>query len=225
MRPCIAVTTIYKEKYVYGKESYFNAVFEAGGMPVYLAYTEDEDRLEQYASQFDGFLFSGGVDVDPCHYGEKVTSEKVSISAPRDAFELGLFRHALRTGKPILGICRGVQLINVAMGGSLHQHIEGHSQEQGGAVREQAVTIVGGTPLADMAGAERILVNSFHHQAVKEVAEGLLPMAWADDGICEGVYCPRHRFLLGVQWHPELFAHLDGVAEALFKRFVEACDK
>ena len=113
--------------------------------------------------------------------------------------------------------------MNVGMGGSLHQHIEGHSQSEGVTIRNQRINIHPGTPLAKIAGGRpNMLVNSFHHQAVKRVAPGLRAAAFAEDGICECVYLPEHRFFLGVQWHPELYWHLDPDAAALFESFIRA---
>ena len=107
---------------------YLDAIWRAGGLGVMLPYTNDPARWDAYASLFDGFLFTGGVDIDPARYGERVMHERVEIDPARDEFEAGLFAAAYPTGKPVLGVCRGVQVINVFLGGSLHQHIDGHSQ-------------------------------------------------------------------------------------------------
>lgn len=222
-RPIIAVTPSYtKEGFVRMNPAYLDAVWDAGGLPVFVAYTVDSGKLAEYAEHFDGFLFAGGVDVDPKYYGESVQFDSVEISAARDSFELALFDEVLKTVKPVFGICRGIQLLNVALGGSLYQHIEGHSQKEKSSVRQQAVSVLPDTPLALITGEDKLAVNSFHHQAVKEVAPALRSAAVAGDGICECVYLPGHRFFLGVQWHPELFYTLDPAARALFEGFVDA---
>ena len=122
-RPAIAITPSYNsDGMIRMRPAYLEAVWDAGGLPVFVSYTSDPAKLDEYARQFDGFLFAGGVDVDPKYYGEQVMFDSVSISEERDSFELELAARVLPTSKPVLGICRGIQLINVAMGGSLYQH-------------------------------------------------------------------------------------------------------
>ena len=222
-RPTIAITTSYtSDEFIRMRPTYFNAVWAAGGIPCYLAHTTDEERLAQYAADFDGFIFAGGDDVDPARYGEQISYDSVEITAERDAFELALFRHVVATGKPIFGICRGIQLINVAMGGSLYQHIDGHSRPWFGGDPYHIVRLTSDTPLSHAAeGAATIRVNSFHHQAIKALAPGLRAIATSDDGLCEAVCAPDHPFLVAVQWHPEAMAAKDETARRLFEIFVE----
>lgn len=223
-RPVIAITPSYNsDGMIRMRPAYLDAVWDAGGLPVFVSYTTDPAKLDEYARQFDGFLFAGGVDVDPKYYGEQVMFDSVSISEERDSFELALAARVLPTSKPVLGICRGIQLINVAMGGSLYQHIDGHSQSEPRDVRPQHVRLAVGTPFCRLAGGRsELMVNSFHHQAVSRPAPGLCVAAEADDGICEAIYQPGERFLVGVQWHPELFYTQDETAGNLFRAFVEA---
>lgn len=206
-------------------EAYFNALYDADCIPVPLARTTDPATLARYAATFDGFFFAGGVDIDPARYGETITGEGVEIDESRDAFELAFFPVALATGKPILGICRGIQLINVAMGGTLHQDIPGHRQAKPAEQYEQPVTLQSGTRLHSLCQKERFLVNSCHHQAVKDVAPGLIVTARADDGTVEAVESPTHPYLLAVQWHPERFYREDPCANVIFTSFVHACRK
>ncbi len=222
MKPIIGITTSYTSvDYIRMRQTYFNAVWAAGGIPVFLAHTTDQARLAQYAADFDGFIFAGGNDIDPARYGEQVSYDSVVITAERDDFELALFRHVMATGKPILGICRGIQLLNVAMGGSLYQHIDGHSRPWFGGEPYHTARLVPGTPLADAAeGAAAIRVNSYHHQAVKVLAPGLRSIAVSDDGLCEAFYAPEHPFFVAVQWHPEMMAEEDDTARRLFEIFV-----
>ena len=222
-RPNIAITPSYNNGFIRMRPTYLNAVWAAGGIPSYVAYTTDPKKIAEYVAEFDGFLFAGGVDVHPRHYGEEIKFDSVEVFEARDDFELALYAAAKKSGKPILGICRGVQLINVAEGGSLYQHIDGHSQEESGTVQTQKVLLENDTPLSRMAnGAESIMTNTFHHQAVKQIAPGFLPMAWSEEGICEGIYNPEHKFLMGVQWHPEIFWQNDETATNLFKEFIAA---
>ena len=222
-RPNIAITPSYNNGFIRMRPTYINAVWAAGGIPSYVAYTTDPKKIAEYVAEFDGFLFAGGVDVHPRHYGEEIQFDSVEVFEARDDFEIALYADAIKSGKPILGICRGVQLINVAEGGSLYQHIDGHSQEESGTVQTQKVLLENDTPLSRMAnGAESIMTNTFHHQAVKQIAPGFLPMAWSEEGICEGIYNPEHKFLMGVQWHPEIFWQNDETATNLFKEFIAA---
>ncbi len=206
------------------RRTYFHAIYEAGGIPVALARTDDPDTIAGYAADFDGFLFTGGVDVDPKHYGEEVTGEGVEIDETRDAFELALFNAIKDSGKPIMGICRGIQSLNVARGGSLYQHIEGHRQSPIPAVeRPQHVSVLPGTRLHALVGVEEMGVNSFHHQSVKQPASGLVVSARADDGTIEALEDPTHPFFLAVQWHPEYYHREDATSRNLFLAFIEAC--
>ena len=161
-RPLIGITC---SKTADGKiamsQNYLNSVWEAGAVGVFLAYTEDEQKLAEYAQVFDGFLFGGGDDMDPARYGEEKMFEGVEIDADRDRFELGLYKHVKATGKPILGICRGIQLLNVAEGGTLYQHIDGHRQEKPGTQTEQHVKVMTDSMLYKLTGEEDLYVNSF----------------------------------------------------------------
>lgn len=204
-------------------QHYFNAVWEAGGIGVFLAYTTDEDKLAEYIDAFDGFLFAGGVDIDPARYGEQIAFDSVEIDADRDAFELALYRHVKQSGKPVLGICRGLQLLNVAEGGTLYQHIEGHRQEQPGTQRAQKTLIYKDSMLHELTGEREILTNSFHHQNVKDLAPSLVADCESADGYIEAAHMPHHAFCLGVQWHPEIYRTEDVAMQRVFSAFVDAC--
>lgn len=226
-RPLIGVSPSYNGGRPTVSGLYLDAIWRAGGLGVMLPYTDDPARWEAYASLFDGFLFSGGVDIDPARYGERVIHKRVEIDPARDAFEAGLFAAAYPTGKPVLGICRGVQVINVFLGGSLYQHVEGHAQVAPGEVREQAVTVEKGSLLWRICGKKFLMVNSFHHQTVKSPAPTLSVAARAADGGIEALWAPAHPFLLGVQFHPEIYAGLpdDDHAAAIFDAFLAACGR
>lgn len=204
-------------------QHYLNSVWEAGGVGVFLAYTQDEQKLAEYADVFDGFLFSGGVDVDPARYGEQISHASVEIDQDRDAFELALYRHVRPTGKPILGICRGIQVLNVAEGGTLYQHIEGHRQDKPGEQRAQKVLIYKDSMLHRLTGEREILTNTFHHQNVKVLASVLEADAQSEDGYIEAAHMPGHAFYLAVQWHPEIYRTEDPAMQKVFAAFVDAC--
>ncbi len=227
-RPLIGVAPSHDGERPMASTRYLDAVWRAGGLAVILAYTEDEARWAEYAALFDGFLFSGGVDVDPALYGDTTRLDSVEIDAARDTFEAGLFRAVYPTGKPILGICRGIQAINVFMGGTLHQHIEGHRQTVSGEERPQTVTVTEGGLLHRLCGKTSLAVNTFHHQAVKTLAPALAVDALcAEDGHIEAAHAPSHPFLLAVQFHPEIYNHRedDDHSRCIFEAFVGACSR
>ena len=224
--PIIGVTPAYSDdRKIKLSPQYVSSLLDCGAIPVPLPYTEDEATLHRYAEQLDGFLFSGGVDVDPTRYGEKTKFDSVKVDAERDAFELRLFPLVYETGKPILGICRGSQLLNVALGGTLHQHVDGHRQTEKGSVATHGVSVTKESILNSILGAHTLPVNSFHHQAVKEVSPALRAAAYNDDGYVEAVESPSHPFLVAVQWHPELMYETSDASRALFRAFVAASSK
>ena len=223
-RPLIGITC---SKNAEGKiamsQHYLNSVWEAGAVPVFLAYTTDPAKLAEYAEVFDGFLFGGGDDIDPARYGETIQFDNVEVDADRDAFELGLYEHVKRSGKPVLGICRGLQVLNVAEGGTLYQHIDGHRQTPTpGTVTEQPVNVKKGSMLHGFVEKERIFVNSFHHQNIKDLAPTLEIDGVSEDGYIEAVHMPNHPFFLAVQWHPEIFREHDEGMRRVFRAFVDA---
>jgi putative glutamine amidotransferase len=202
--------------------TYLRAIEEAGGMPVVLPPLGDAIA---YLDRLDGVCLSGGPDLDPDVYGAPERHAELGPTEPGlDAFELELARAADARGLPILGICRGAQALNVARGGTLHQHLPGHRQTEPATATTHTVHIEPGSRLADVAGAGRLRVNSFHHQAVDVLGTGLRAVARAADGIVEAIEAPGPRLLLGVQWHAEgltaqprhraLFAELVSAAAA-----------
>lgn len=206
--------------------AYTDAVEAAGGAPVVVpplhasAITTLLDRL-------DGLCLSGGPDLDPATYGERPHPRLGPTEPNADAFELELTRQAFARGMPILAICRGEQALNVALGGSLHQHlpdIEGtldHRQEGPGGYPAHAVRLDDESRTATALGAAELRVNSFHHQAIREVAPALQAVGWSPDGIVEAVEAPNQSFCMGVQWHAEAMSAGDS-DRRLFSAFVEA---
>ncbi len=207
------------------RSSYFNAVYLSGGLPVYIPYTTDEKILNSYCEDFDGFLFSGGVDLDPKYFGEVKEYDSVVINKERDDFEFALFNLIYPLKKPVFGICRGIQFFNVALGGSLYQHIDNHTQKGNGDICAQKITVQKNTKLYKILGKTEIFTNSFHHQVIKKLAKPLIASAHSEDGYVEAVELPseKHPFFMAVQWHPELFFHKDKEQFALFENFVNAC--
>ena len=233
--PLIGVTTsVTVDKYperAYVNAAYLTAVQRAGGIPVLLTPQLDVGARERLFERLDGLMLTGGGDIDPARFGEAGDARVYDVSAARDTLELELTERAVAERLPLLAICRGIQVLNVALGGTLYQDIPSdpgspieHSQTERRDRPTHAVKVLGeGTRLAAILGALELEVNSFHHQAVKRLGHGLREVAWAPDGIIEGVELPAtDAFVVGVQWHPEdLVAH-DAAARNLFAAFVAA---
>ena len=210
---------------------YMDGVALAGGLPVMLPLTDDEESLDVLCGLCDGFLLTGGHDVSPEVYGGERLPACGATSPERDRMETGLLRRAMERDKPVLGICRGIQFINAALGGTLWQdlptqhpsEIEHHMTAPYDAPAH-AVRLLPDTPLARLLGQDAIDVNSYHHQAVRDLAAPLRPMAVSPDGLVEAVWHPKQRFLWAVQWHPEFSFRVDPNARAVFRAFVEACE-
>lgn len=224
-RPVIGIVPSMRDGKIRMSAAYSEAVFAAGGIPFFIPYTQDAATLDEYAA-LDGFLYAGGVDVDPAKYGETVLNDTVEIDAERDAFEFALWERIYPIGKPIFGICRGIQSINVALGGSLYQDIPDHHQTEPRGTAPQHVTVDDGSALYGILGSTSVMANSYHHQSVKRPADTLRVSARADDGTVEGVETTESgRFLVAVQWHPELLAAAHPEHAALFAAFVNAAEK
>ena len=209
------------------RENYCSAVTRAGGLPFLLPH--EPEQVEAYLERIDGLLVTGGAfDVDPALFGADTRHATVTTKDRRTTFELAVTRGAIEQEKPVLGICGGQQLLNVALGGTLVQHIPdevpgalAHEQPNPRDEAGHTVSIVPGSLLHRITGADELPVNSAHHQSVKAVAPGMIVDATASDGVIEGIEDPRRRFCLGVQWHPE-FAISEGDLK-LFAAFIEAC--
>ena len=207
-------------------DSYILAVQEAGGTPL-LIPTLDVSQAENVFNSIDGFIFSGGDDPDPCIYGEEPVEGLGDVTPRRDSFELALARLALQGKKPVLGICRGIQILNIAAGGTLYQDLKGHTglQHKQLAPRwhtSHGVNIEKQSRLYSIIKKEFIRVNSFHHQAVKKVGEGLWAVARGGDGMIEAIESvDPHKFLIGLQWHPEFLINRDEYSFHIFTEFVE----
>ncbi len=210
---------------------YMDGVTAAGGLPVMLPLNGDEADLDRLCGLCDGFLLTGGHDVCPEFYGQQRLPACGATSAERDAMEAGVLRRAMAANKPVLGICRGIQFINAALGGTLWQDLPtqrpseiSHAQKAPYDAPAHSVGILPGTPLARLLGVDTLQVNSYHHQAVRDLAPALRPMALSPDGLVEAVWHPAQDFLWAVQWHPEFAWKSDPAALAIFRAFVRACD-
>jgi putative glutamine amidotransferase len=205
--------------------TYVRAIARAGGRPLLLAPTPaDLDDPAELLTMLDGVLVTGGADLDPAAYGEAPHAETAATSAERDAFELLLVRSAAERDMPCLGVCRGMQVVNVAYGGALDQHLPDRLEHdihrgKGGEFADHEVEVEPGSLAALAAGATRVAVKSYHHQGVARVGNGLRVTARADgDGTVEAVEDAERRFMLGVLWHPE-----EDEADRLIGAFVREC--
>lgn len=224
-KPIIALSvTLGEEGMCCVAPEYLTSIWKSGGIPIIVPYTQDESVIKEIAEKADGFLFCGGVDIDPKYYREEKSDLVENICSERDELELKLFDIAIRSNKPIFGICRGLQLINVALGGTLHQHIENHRQVFSRSIAKQEVDVIPDTLLHCTVKQESILVNTFHHQCVKDLASPLVCDAVShSDGYVEAFHHKDHPFLLGVQWHPECFYCLSQTSSDIFDAFIKAC--
>jgi putative glutamine amidotransferase len=234
MTPRIGITTYQGGSTSVKGEAYAAAVRTAGGEPLWLqpADVPDPRRLEAVLEAIDGVLFSGGIDIHPRHFGEPILEgASVEIDEQRDTLELPLARQAVARGLAVLGICRGIQTLNVAFGGSVYQDlsvlgIEGRVHQQRDRLEPwqpaHPVVLIARSKLATTFDGKHAEVNSFHHQAVHNPAPGWVVTARAPDGVIEGLEYPDARFVVGVQWHPERMIQRDPSSRRLFAAFVEA---
>ncbi|MBU1636144.1 gamma-glutamyl-gamma-aminobutyrate hydrolase family protein [bacterium] len=207
--------------------NYSLCIEKGGGLPVLIPYIKEDEGLTQFCSQLDGLLLVGGDDVDPARYDQEMLPTKYPPVPERDTFEERFLKHFLQTGKPVLGICRGIQLLNVHFGGSLIQDlphqmsIVHHMQEAGSSLIAHMVTVKPDSLIARLLGPEPIEVNSFHHQCVDRIGDGLKAVGYSEEGIVEVIEHESHPFCLAVQWHPERMQY-DERQMKLFSGFVEA---
>lgn len=211
-------------------QAYLDCLERAGGVPLLVPDADDEAILALLALA-QGLLVTGGADFDPRAYGRQPHARLGHISPRRDHLDRVAIEYALaRTKLPVLGICRGIQSLNVIAGGTLIQDVSSqvdgalkHSQSAPGWYPTHDLRVAAGSRLHAIFGTERIAVNSFHHQAVEEPAPGFRAVAWSDDGVVEAIEREGEGFCLGVQCHPELMATRDERCAALFTEFVRAC--
>lgn len=231
MKPLIGLVPLidYEKNSLWMIPGYMDGVRAAGGIPVILPLNADIEDMRAVMGAVHGFILTGGHDVSPELYDKRRSPICGETSKERDALEYALIGEALRLDKPILGICRGLQLMNVYFGGTLYQDIPSerpskltHQMKPPYDRRAHDVCIEKDSCLYRIAGESLIPVNSYHHQAIRELGSGLLPSAYAPDGIVEAIEKPDTRFMLAVQWHPELDFHKNEVSHKLFSALCEA---
>lgn len=233
-RPVIGVVPLvdHRLESLWMLPGYFDGVAEAGGVPLMLPLTSDADALSRALDVVDGVVVTGGQDVDPALYGEKDPADAAlcgELCPERDAMEALLVPALVERDVPTLGICRGIQAINAVLGGTLWQDLPRQRpssvEHHGKPPYDQpvhAVEVLAGTPLAACVGAGELNVNSYHHQALRDVAPSLSVMAQAPDGVVEAVWRPASRFLWAVQWHPEFAHKVDEPSQRIFSALVDA---
>ena len=227
-RNCPRIGLSMASSFVVQRPFYEDALARAGGRAVLITPTDDAARMDSILDGVDALLLSGGDDVDPANYGGN-PDDAGSTNRRRDEFEIRLIQAALDREMPILGICRGVQILNVSHGGSVRnlRDDEALSSRHGigtGSFAAHDVDIAAGTHLADVLGAGSQEVNSFHGQAVGRVGAGLRVCATADDGVIEAVERPDRPFVIGIQWHPEIASYADPSALTLFAALVRQAE-
>ena len=232
MKPIIGLSPLYDEEKqgLWMRPGYLDVLYACGAIPLVLPFDSDEVDVGQVLSICDGLLLTGGVDVNPRLYGEEPLPECAQIQSIRDELEYKLLDRALKEDMPVLGICRGSQLLNVFLGGTLYQDLPtqlsdsiNHTMEPPFESPCHRVRLEEGQPLHQLLGEDVIPVNSIHHQAVKDMAPDLVPLARSLDGVIEGSWMPSKRFVWGVQWHPEWIWSIDARQRRIVQHFVDMC--
>ena len=235
-KPIIGVTSSFEHTEdldrVFLPSNYLESVRAFGGIPLLIPTKASDDELEYLLKQCDGLLLTGGNDITPELYGEQILNDTVEPAPERDEMELKLCRMADQWDLPVLGICRGIQILNVAFGGTLYQDISSqyetavaHRMEKPYHRTCHSCILTEGSPLRIACDRDVIGVNSHHHQAIKTIAPGFLPMGRSEDGIIEAIWHPGKRFLWAVQWHPERIWDIEPSSAEIFAAFINACKK
>ncbi len=246
MKPLIGITTNYipannylREKVHMGakrqefsalSDDYVRSVVNAGGIPVMIPQHADFEYLAVLLDRLDGVLLSGGDDIDPLRYSDRSSGKTVTSHPVRDDVEFFIAKHIIENKKPVLGICRGFQLLNVALGGTLHEDLkEAGFMDHSLTYSERympvhSIFIEEKSRFFDVHGVSKLMVNSLHHQGVKDLGEGLISVANSEDGLCEAFELPNDDYLMAVQWHPEMMSYKYDEFLKIFKKFVEVCN-
>lgn len=228
MNPIIGITMHPSDGKQQINNAYIDSIIQAGGIPLCIPIIHH--GINEVLAKVDGLLLIGGYDVNPKYFDEDPHPKIGRIETDRDESDFALLQQALTLNMPVLAVCRGLQVLNVQLGGSLYQDIpsqvEGamqHTQNSSRHEKVHTIKVFEGTKLHSIVG-EHIMTNSFHHQSVKELGEGLVISAKTNDGIVEAIEHPNYTFCLGVQWHPEELAiQGDSPSKKLFKTFITAC--
>jgi len=224
----IGITCGWEEQKTWHKlhDEYVCAVKEAGGVPFLIPSLDSPELADIYYNELDGFIFSGGSDLDPHYFKEEPLKGQGEITPKRDIFEMALAKLVLKGSKPALGICRGIQLLNIAAGGDIYQDLEGvtkymHNQKAPRWYPIHSVHIKLESSFYAMAQKESFLVNSFHHQAIRRVGEGFKAVAWSSDGLIEAIESVEYSNIIAVQWHPECNWSKDNISFSLFNNLIK----
>ena len=230
-KPWIGIPTRYHEKseYIGQIRHYLDAILWAGGLPLMIPTTGDREIIREYVTRVHGVLLPGSpTDIDPKHYGAAPHASLGELYPERDTTDFEILRYVEQKALPLVGICFGIQSLNVFRGGSLVQDIPAlvntavtHETDNGQPPARHAVRIAEGSLIARLAGGSDIEVNSYHHQSIENPGRNLRPVAFAPDGVIEAVEDTTGRFVLGVQWHPERGWRDDPFAKALFTTFID----
>lgn len=213
-------------------QGYIDSVIIGGGIPLIIPFNTNTSTTVEQIKHVDGLILSGGHDVFPLVYGEEPKKNLKEIHPERDYFDITLLKAAMELNKPIFGICRGLQIINAALGGTLHQDIslsEGtfikHTQKTAGRFPTHTIIVEKDSFLEDIYGMENV-VNSYHHQSINKLAPGFKITAMSKDNIIEGIEkIDENNFIIGVQWHPELMCETDEFSKKLFQKFIDFVQK
>jgi putative glutamine amidotransferase len=237
-KPIIGITASFEEQHkIVITRHYSDWILRVGGLPMIIPYVEDTDVIRGYIDEIDGLLLSGGGDIDPTLFGEEPHPGLGNITPERDKLEVSLSQEMMKRNKPILAICRGAQILNIAAGGTMYQDIHlqfpsenryqllQHSQHAPTWHPTHHVEIEQGSQLHRILGMDQCKTNSFHHQAIKDPAPGFSIVGKSKDRIIEAIESKEHYYIIGVQWHPECKNAEDQVSERLFSSFVQACNQ
>lgn len=234
MKPIIGIIPSVNEvtNQYYSNIENAEAIKRGGGLPYFLPYTTSKTDIIQLTNVVDGLYLAGGNDVDPKYYAEAPHEKLGEVNPVRDAFEINLLTTMLKKNKPILGVCKGMQMINVALGGDLYQDIAAQFKDEPIQHKQQAkiihpthpIHIKAGTKLQRMICGRVLYVNSYHHQAVRKLGENLIVSSNATDGTIEAIESTAHSFVVGVQWHPEFLMRLnDTTSLTIYEYFISQC--
>jgi putative glutamine amidotransferase len=233
IKPVIGIFPSYdnEKKQFYINSSYTDAVSKSGGIPFILTLSSSPEKITEFIERVDGIIFSGGSDIDPEYYNEINDGKSLEICAFRDECEAAAVRLAVDADIPVLGICRGMQALNVFCGGSMIQDIPSecdtniiHSLKKPD-VAFHKISVEKFSPLSDIIGFGEHLVNSYHHQAANKIAPDFSVCAVSEDGITESIFHKNKKFVLGVQWHPERDQETATINKKILDRFIEICSE
>lgn len=229
MKPIIGVTASLIQGKITLDLEMANSILHAGGIPYILPFTKEQSVVDEMIGYIDGLLLSGGVDIDPTLFGEEPIPGLGEIVPERDSLEMALIQTALKADLPIFAICRGIQILNVAAGGNMYQDLYSqesdllqHSQRAPRTHLSHFVQTKENSLLRNITESETFKVNSFHHQAVKDPAPGFIISAISSDGVVEAIESEKHKYVLGVQWHPEFLTSFNEISKKIFKAFIDA---